>query len=332
MTSRLFYLFMMAMLTATPALAADKHDAGATPVPSLQKDDGPEEPVDDGRMQMPEMPQQHPEEKPVHAHADKKIADSKGEEDYGPVTLGAILEPDGKVEKDKEASFMLTLLKKDRVPAAPDDLVERHTKKLHLLIVDESLNDYHHLHPENAGNRWRFSFTPKTAHNYRIWADVQVRDEAPQMMSMLLKGAQPCAESCVDDKAITTAEFSGNKAELSFAEGLVAGKPAEGKLSILSAESKPLENLEPVMGAYAHIAAFTADFGHVVHVHPLGKEPQNDGDRSAAPLSFMLHPEKPGVLKIFAQVKVDGKDIFLPFSVNVAEPEAAPPPAAPPGK
>lgn len=325
---------MIAALAAAPALAADKEDAGAAPVPALQKDDAVEEPVDDNRMQMPDMPQQHPEEKPAHVHggADKQPTDAKAEQDCGPVTLGAVLEPEGKVEKEKEAAFFLTLVDKDHAAVKADALVERHTKKLHLLVVDESLTDYQHLHPEISGNRWRFSFTPKTAHNYKIWADVQVTGEAPQMVPMLLKGTEPCKESCVDEKPVEAAEFSGNKAELSFANGLVAGVPAEGKVSIISADGKPLEKLEPVMGAYAHIVAFTADFAHVAHVHPMGAEPQKGDDRGAAPLSFMLHPEKPGVLKLFVQIKLDGKDVFLPFTAEVREPAPVPAPETPPAK
>ncbi|TAL35468.1 MAG: hypothetical protein EPN97_07280 [Alphaproteobacteria bacterium] len=335
MASRLFYLFVIAMLAAVPALAADKDDAGAAPVPSIQKDklkdEGPEEPVDDNRMQMPDMPKQHPEEKPVHAEAHGKPHDAAAEESYGPVTLGARLEPEGKLEKGKEASFFLTLLNKDQAAVKPDELVERHTKKLHLLVLDDRMTDYQHLHPESAGDRWRFSFTPRTAHDYKIWADVQVKGEAPQMMAILLKGAEPCKESCVDNMPVMKAEFSGNKAELSFTGGPVAGTPAEGKVSIVSADGKPLEDLEPVMGAYAHIAAFTGDFRNLAHVHPMGAAPEKEKDRGAAPLSFMLHPEKPGVLKLFVQIKVDGENVFLPFSAEVKEPEA-PAAALPPAK
>lgn len=336
MASRLFYLFVIAALAAAPALAEDKDDTGLAPVPSALKDEGPEEPPDESRIQIPEMPQQHPGEKPAHAethdHAHDKPHEGMKEETYGPVTLGAILEPEGNVEKGKEAAFMLTLLKKDSQPAAPDDLVERHTKKLHLLIVDESLDDYQHLHPESDGNRWRFSFTPKTAHNYKIWVDVQLKGEAPQMMPILLMGAEPCKENCVDGKPVAAAKFGGNDAQLSFAKELVAGVPAEGKFALVSADGKTLENLEPVMGAYAHIAAFTADFGSVAHVHPMGKAPEKDGDRGAAPVSFMLHPEKAGVLKLFVQIRVDGKDVFLPFTATVAEPDPVAMHVTPPEK
>jgi hypothetical protein len=47
-------------------------------------------------------------------------------------------------------------------PISFDGLKEAHTKKLHLLVVDPSLTDYHHIHPvagKNAGE-FVFNFTP----------------------------------------------------------------------------------------------------------------------------------------------------------------------------
>ena len=55
-----------------------------------------------------------------------------------------------------------------------DDLTEAHTEKLHLLIVDESLTDYHHEHPVPAGKpgEYRFDFEPKFGGTYHVWADL----------------------------------------------------------------------------------------------------------------------------------------------------------------
>ena len=59
------------------------------------------------------------------------------------------------------------------------------------------------------------------------------------------------------------------------------------------------------------------DFRTVTHVHPMGKEPTNAGDRGGPELMFHLEPSKPGFVKLFAQVKVGGKEIFVPFGVMV---------------
>src|SRR5213075_1482555 len=58
-------------------------------------------------------------------------------------------------------------------PIAPEDLLIAHTRKLHLLIIDPTLTDYQHVHPEAGAERgtWTFSFTPRLGGTYRVFAD-----------------------------------------------------------------------------------------------------------------------------------------------------------------
>jgi hypothetical protein len=48
-------------------------------------------------------------------------------------------------------------------PILATDLREVHTQRIHLLIVDKSLSDYHHEHPNQTGKpgQYDFSFTPQ---------------------------------------------------------------------------------------------------------------------------------------------------------------------------
>ena len=58
-------------------------------------------------------------------------------------------------------------------PIAPEDLQVVHTRPIHLLIVDASLDDYQHVHP-TPGRRpgeWDFTFRPRYGGSYRIFAD-----------------------------------------------------------------------------------------------------------------------------------------------------------------
>jgi hypothetical protein len=79
----------------------------------------------------------------------------------------------------------------------------------------------------------------------------------------------------------------------------------------------PVRTLEPVMGAFAHIVAFGEDYQSVLHVHPMGDEPQNDRARGGPELPFHFEPANSGFSKIFAQVRINGRDIFAPFGVDV---------------
>src|SRR5688572_11803577 len=53
------------------------------------------------------------------------------------------------------------------------DLAVAHEEKLHLLIVDERLSDYHHVHPvEEKPGKFVTSFRPKAGGRYIAFADV----------------------------------------------------------------------------------------------------------------------------------------------------------------
>lgn len=327
MFSRFSFLILAAALAASPARAAENDGAGAAPIATMERADKnaePEAPADESRMQVPDLP--HPTgEKPPAKSDDPKAEQREHHEhaaandDYGAPTLRVQLTPSPDIEKGKEARFMLALSDKHDKALGDDALEERHTKKIHLLLVDEGFSDYQHLHPKATKYGWDFSFTPATARNYRLWIDVKPRDANAQMIPILLKGKEPCKDPCVDSAISLASSFDGNKAVLSFDGPVTAGAPVMAKLALTGADGKPFDKLEPVMGAYAHVAAFSADGGSVVHVHPTGPQPGKPEDRGVSPLSFMLHPEKPGILKVFVQIGMDNKDVFLPFTVKVEE-------------
>jgi hypothetical protein len=72
-----------------------------------------------------------------------------------------------------ENHFVLRLATSTGKPIGPSDLIEVHTRKLHLLIVDPTLTDYQHVHPEPTGlpGEWSFQFSPRFPAVYRVFAD-----------------------------------------------------------------------------------------------------------------------------------------------------------------
>ena len=59
-------------------------------------------------------------------------------------------------------------------PIRPHEIAITHTQKLHLLIIDPTLEDYHHLHPTPDGmtGDWRFTFTPNKPGPYTAFAEL----------------------------------------------------------------------------------------------------------------------------------------------------------------
>ena len=81
---------------------------------------------------------------------------------------------DSPLEVGKRADLRIRLFFFDNSqPVRLSDLEETHTRKIHLLISDNTETDYHHEHPEPAGDgEYAFSFTPQRPDTYRVWADL----------------------------------------------------------------------------------------------------------------------------------------------------------------
>jgi hypothetical protein len=71
------------------------------------------------------------------------------------------------------------------------------------------------------------------------------------------------------------------------------------------------------MGAFAHVVGFSENYHSIMHIHPMGKEPETAQDRGGPVLHFHIDPNRPGFVKIFAQVRIKGQDFYAPFSVMV---------------
>lgn len=221
------------------------------------------------------------------------------------------------VGKNAKITIKLTQ-KQSGEPITFNDLKKVHTKKLHLLIVDPSLTDYHHIHPVegSAAGEYVFDFTPNKEGSYRIWADVTPIATEKQEYVTADMGTPAKRKLGIDKKIFMVSEVNGFIFTLSLEGEAIAGDAVMGKITI-SKDGKPFTKLEPLMGAFAHVVGFSEDYHSVMHIHPMGREPKNDSERGGSVLELHIEPEAPGFVKLFAQIHVDGKDIFAPFGIMV---------------
>lgn len=196
-----------------------------------------------------------------------------------------------------------------------------HTKTIHALGIDPSLTDYGHSHPQSMATRgdWTYTFTPKYDRPYHVWLDVKPVGGVQQYVMLVLNPHG--AGAPVDTSRTLSAAVGDVTASLTFDGPLVAGQPAMGHLAIRR-DGKPFAALEPVMGAYAHIVGISGDWRTIAHVHPMGAEPKHPDDRGGPAIDFHIEPRQAGFLKLFAQIQVDGRDVFLPFGVTVEPPSS----------
>lgn len=227
--------------------------------------------------------------------------------------------------RNKQTLTELELISiKDNKLLLPSAIKETHTEKIHLLIFDQTLADYQHIHPTstNKPGIYQFEWTPKEASQYRVWVDLTPLNTGQQEYIMTNLGNLSKSSTQVDKALNSTYSVGerGNKIHfiLSFdSQELISGKSTMGKVIVKDSQGHPFTQLEPVMGAFAHIVAINDDFKTIAHIHPMGEEPSKNSDRGGPELNFHIEPNKSGFWKIWVQVKAKGKDLFIPFGVNV---------------
>lgn len=202
-----------------------------------------------------------------------------------------------------------------------NELKEVHTQKIHMLVIDDSLNDYSHVHPvktKEAGV-YEFIWQPKKQEgNYKIWADLVplTTNQQEYVIANLYRSRNTLGKPLPEIN--TVSHVGGYKLKLAFKPTKLHPHEAiMGKVTIYDAQGKPIHNLEPLMGAFAHIVAFGDDFDTVIHVHPMGAEPTKADDRGGPAIEFHLEPQKAGFIKLFVQIKINGKELIAPFGLEV---------------
>jgi hypothetical protein len=260
----------------------------------------------------------------------RRIAASSVYEAPGEPSMVMKASVDAPLRKDAPAKVTIDLSRRDGSPVVSRDLLVMHTQRIHLLIVDPTLEDYHHEHPAptTKPGEYVFSFTPKRAGPYRIWADLVPADSCIQKYVTVDLPSDEKGGAIGDRSTVLSTEFDGIQFKLDFdtkGKSIRAREPVLGHLTVTNiSDGAPVTRLEPVMGAFAHLVGFFDDYQTVIHVHPAGPEPADDHEHGGPVLPFYLYAPKPGFMKFYAQVRVDGADRFVPFSLNIAPAGAKP--------
>lgn len=276
-----------------------KFDAVARP------QDGMDEPEAVPMMQRPQPPA--PQKEPDDVMTEGRVLTLV-------VTRSSALAP------GEEAVMTFHFTDQEGKDVAAAALAENGGHKAHFYIIDESLKDFSHLHAQAVDPAGRFSvaFTPDTPHNYVVYADVAPVGGERQIVFTRLQGQSPCEGDCTDRAANGEAEADGIRGVVAFeAPPLRQGAPQQARLILTGKDAKPLGGIEPVAGSFAHVTAFYEGFGGMVYGQVGGEAPADETSRAASPLSFTLGPDAPGYLKYFVELRVDGKDVVLPFGITV---------------
>lgn len=217
-------------------------------------------------------------------------------------------------------SAILQLSKINGDPVLLSDLIETHTKKIHLLIIDESLADYHHEHPVATMNpgEYAFSFTPRRPGSYRVWADLRPYPLGLQEYAVTDIAAPTKGLPLLDRATNFKATIDGLNYELLLSQKMIrVGRPALATLRITTSDGKGFTQLEPIMATFAHIVGFNEDGETVLHMHPNGPPVLYENARGGPDLKFQIYALKAGFIRLFAQVQIGGISRFASFGIDV---------------
>jgi hypothetical protein len=237
-----------------------------------------------------------------------------------------------------ETRWMLSLATSGGKPIGPVDLVTVHTRKLHLMLVDPTLRDYQHLHPEpgERAGEWVFSHTPAHGGVYRVFADFTPAATGRGLYSFADytaagDGAGDSASPAGWRAPALGEEVAreGHLLRLDSEQGaLRAGAPGTLVFTLRAEDGSPVP-MQPVMGAYVHTTAFDEARSGFAHLHPRAEPgetaPAKSGLGPVPPLKDPRRPAfgfdvtipRPGRYIVWAQFNLGGTEWFQPFEVRV---------------
>ena len=227
----------------------------------------------------------HDETSGGHGHegGDKKSGDVKAEFVYndGKITIN-LNDPNGK---------------------PVDELEVNHEKLLHLIVVDEHLDQYYHLHPVRVGaGKFEVSHGLKDG-VYKAFIDIKPSKLNYEVTPLAFSvGGQQESQSHADLKAdeAFVKTIDGKTVEMDVSS-FKAGEPITLNFKL------DKTTLEPYLGAAGHVVILNEEADQYLHVHPVNEE---------EPI-FETKFDQAGKYKIWAEFKQNGKVRVFSYVIEV---------------
>lgn len=190
-----------------------------------------------------------------------------------------------------------------------------HGKDLHLIVVRSDGAEFRHVHPNNDGDgSWSMPWRWNAAGSYRIFADVVPTDLGS---NVTLTSTTSVAGDFVP-RPLPPESAGATVGDFTVALGGSLGVGASSTLTFtVTRAGRPVQTLEPYLGAYGHLVALrTGDLGYL-HVHPMG-EPDDGITKPGPDIEFMAAAPTDGTYLLYLDFKVDGRVHTAEFTVTAA--------------
>ena len=222
-------------------------------------------------------------------------------------------EPTSSLKPNQPVNLIMTPVSKEK-PDVRIGLDVEHEKKVHLIVVNEDLSWFDHIHPEEESDgSYRVAEKFPAPGRYTLFADYKPTggDHLVDRLNVNIEGTSAPAKTYGSDR-MTSDAGDGFSAVLTLEGGdLVAGQPVhlEGKI-LKNGKDVDVNALEDYLGAKAHMVVVSLDDKEYLHVHP-----------NVEGSTFDLHTTlgKPGVYRGWLQFQSAGKVYTSDFIFKVRE-------------
>ncbi|KMK76693.1 hypothetical protein AB990_14030 [Alkalihalobacillus pseudalcaliphilus] len=210
---------------------------------------------------------------------------------------------DGPSEIEVSVSYVdneLTIELMDDEGNAPT-LSITHEKEMHAILVSSDLKEYIHLHPENKDDGIFVVEESLSSGQYEVFIDIKPSTKNYEVEAIPLnigETSTPNASLTPDEE--WTKDIEGKKVTL---EPISAKTGEEVLLKFDLHGEKP----EKYLGALGHVVIIDEQVEDFIHVHPTSEQETN----------FITHFSKPGLYKVWAEFKFEGKVNAYPFVIEV---------------
>lgn len=193
--------------------------------------------------------------------------------------------------------------------------------KCDAFLVATDGGDFQHIKALATAGLGEFSatFQPRQGGPYQLWISATHEQTGREELLNIDLAAPPTSPPGVANEVLVTVR-AGIKVELRF----VGGAPRGGEISVARLifsrlDGQPMQPLEPVFGAGAHLIAFANHAQQAIPIRATGFAPQPELTGTVE-LDFRLRPPAAGHCHLFAEARIDGNDETLNFAFAVRPP------------
>lgn len=202
----------------------------------------------------------------------------------------------------RRTAYRFTVTGPDGRPVT--DFALDQTQRLHFYAVRSDLTGFQHVHPAMAADgTWNADLAPLAPGSWRVFATFTPAAGAGKGREFVLSRAVtvPGAATRVPLPAPTDrARVDGYTVTV---KGRLTAGTARTMTVSLAHDGRPVTDLQPYLGTYAHLTAFHEGDGAFAHLHPLNGV---KGDHGGPDLVFHTELAASGDWRLFLQFETGG--------------------------